>query len=610
LYLLGVRNLIIELDARYIKGMLKNPDISPSASINRWILTILTFHFTLVHVKGERHGPDGLSRRPLQPGDPPEDADEDFEDWIDNLHGFAHMIQPFPRYANAPPTVSVFTGVQIRSEEERNTDTVDQIIDLEDDDYEQIPRSENAKRDDLKIEAVYKWLDDLERPPDLSDTSFTKFVHYAMHFFRDGRRLWRKNRQGAHKLVLFPDRRLPILRYCHDSIGHKRFFATRSIISERFWWPYMNADIHWFLQTCHICQTSQTRKVLIPPVVAMPAPLFAKMYADTMHLPASNGFKYIVQGRCSLIHFPEFRPLRQETGATVGRWIYEDVLCRWGGLREIVTDNGGPFLKALEWLAKKYHIYHIRISGYNSRANGLVEKPHFDVRQALYKAADGVEKQWSSVVYSVFWSERITTRKIMGCSPYFAATGTHPLIPLDISEATYLQPAPDSILSTTDLIARRAIALQKRASDLEKLHSSVFNTRRRAALKFERIHLRTIRDYDFKRGNLVLMRNTKIEKSLNRKMRPRYLGPLVVVSRNRRGAYIVCELDGSVYHRPIAAFRLIPYFPRKSIPLPDTALDIDTQRLRELEASDDVDFDNDEVLDDLEDPEGSDDDDD
>ena len=35
LYLLGVRNLIIEVDAKYIKGMLANPDIALSATINR-----------------------------------------------------------------------------------------------------------------------------------------------------------------------------------------------------------------------------------------------------------------------------------------------------------------------------------------------------------------------------------------------------------------------------------------------------------------------------------------------------------------------------------------------------------------------------------------------
>jgi hypothetical protein len=35
LYLIGIQNLIIKVDARYIKGMLWNPDISPSASMNR-----------------------------------------------------------------------------------------------------------------------------------------------------------------------------------------------------------------------------------------------------------------------------------------------------------------------------------------------------------------------------------------------------------------------------------------------------------------------------------------------------------------------------------------------------------------------------------------------
>jgi len=76
----------------------------------------------------------------------------------------------------------------------------------------------------------------------------------------------------------------------------------------------------------------------------------------------------------------------------------------------------------------------------------------------------------------------------MGCSPYYATTGTHPLIPLNIIEATYLLPPPDSILSATDLIARRAIALQKRDSDLAHLHSTVYKARVKAAITFEKKH--------------------------------------------------------------------------------------------------------------------------
>src|SRR6267154_2498718 len=99
LYLIGVRNLVVEVDARYIKGMLSNPDLSPGASINRWILSILTFHFILVHVPGTMHGPDGLLRRRPRPGDEPEPDDEDFDDWIDDLYGFMHMINASPHLA-------------------------------------------------------------------------------------------------------------------------------------------------------------------------------------------------------------------------------------------------------------------------------------------------------------------------------------------------------------------------------------------------------------------------------------------------------------------------------------------------------------------------------
>src|SRR6267154_975497 len=67
--------------------------------------------------------------------------------------------------------------------------------------------------------------------------------------------------------------RLAILRTAHDDLAHKGFFATAALISERFWWPAMRADIAWFLRTCQPCQLRQVRNVLIPPVVAMPSPI-------------------------------------------------------------------------------------------------------------------------------------------------------------------------------------------------------------------------------------------------------------------------------------------------------------------------------------------------
>ena len=50
-----------------------------------------------------------------------------------------------------------------------------------------------------------------------------------------------------------------------------------------------------------------------------------------------------------------------------------------------------------------------------------------------------------------------------------------------------------------------------------------------------------------------------IKKSFDRKMHPCYIGPLVVVSRNQGDAYIICELDGSIWDCPVMQFQVLPY---------------------------------------------------
>ena len=69
-------------------------------------------------------------------------------------------------------------------------------------------------------------------------------------------------------------------------------------------------------------------------------------------MPQSGGYHLLVHGQCSLTHYPEFRMLRKENAKSIRDWLFEDILCRWGGLSEIITDNGGPFVKASEYLEK------------------------------------------------------------------------------------------------------------------------------------------------------------------------------------------------------------------------------------------------------------------
>ena len=61
IHIVDITNLIVEMDAQYVKGMLKNPDVQPNAVINCWIAAILLFNFKLVHIPAIKHqGPNGL----------------------------------------------------------------------------------------------------------------------------------------------------------------------------------------------------------------------------------------------------------------------------------------------------------------------------------------------------------------------------------------------------------------------------------------------------------------------------------------------------------------------------------------------------------------------
>ncbi len=94
----------------------------------------------------------------------------------------------------------------------------------------------------------------------------------------------------------------------------------------------------------------------------------------------------------------------------------------------------------------------------------------------------------------------------------------------------------------------------------------------------------------FEPGDLVLVRNTTVEKSLNTKMAIRYNGPMVVVRRTKGGSYLCCEMNGAMMHGKIAQFRVVPYLALTKIDLPERItelIDLSIETLEDLAAAED-----------------------
>ncbi|KAJ3898899.1 hypothetical protein F5879DRAFT_978801 [Lentinula edodes] len=205
-----------------------------------------------------------------------------------------------------------------------------------------------------------------------------------------------------------------------------------------------------------------------------------------MYMPMVQGFKFIVQG-----------------------------------LEEITTNNGPSIVAALDWLWEWYHITHIRIAAYNSQANGTVEVSHRYIRDGIVKACGSDIRQWTRVTPYVFWADRITVRRDIGYSPYYASH-----------------------------------------ADLAQIHDRVVQSCFKSVEAFCRYHKNVIKDYKFKAGNLILVLNKRIGTGISKKALPRYFGPMVIVKRTCEGNYRLAELTGAISRLQYAVFRIIPYHSR------------------------------------------------
>ncbi|KAF8579611.1 hypothetical protein K439DRAFT_375731 [Ramaria rubella] len=212
-----------------------------------------------------------------------------------------------------------------------------------------IPRSHRDMAMDSLLPRFFDFLSSSKRPVDLDPNGFKCFIKQATRFFvRDGK-LWRSHHAGFHQIIILSSGEcLSLMIQAHDQLGHKGIFSTRRHLMDRFWWLGINRDLVWFVKTCHECQLCSTQHVHILPTVTVPAPLFQGIHIDTMFMPTSAGFSYIIQGRCSLTSYLELKILAQETGAAVGKFIFNDILCRWGAVEEMVTDNGVPIVAGLD----------------------------------------------------------------------------------------------------------------------------------------------------------------------------------------------------------------------------------------------------------------------
>lgn len=544
LYLVGVRNLIVEVDAQSIKGMINSPDLQPNAAMNRWVQGIMLFDFTLKHVPGKTHlAADALSRRSLGEGEAVEEVDEE---WLDNIALFVTpAVTPEGHFAE--PRLE-----EIGRRQKRNPS-------------EELPSLTfaNTVKLDQDLDNIFRFLTELEAPPNDSTQGQKRFLERCGRYFVKAGKMWKRRQNGRPLLVIRDrERRSAILTESHENMGHRGEQAVFETVRERYYWPHLFADVKHHVKSCHPCQIRSTIKMHIPPTVSTPATLFTKIYVDVMHMGDSpRGHYHLVCARDDLSRACEARALRHNDSHSLMKFFWEEIYCRYGAVGSVVTDNGPEVQAAFMELTKRLNIPHVSISAYNKQANGVVERGHYIIREAIFRSCKRA-RDWPTKVRAAVFADRVTVTKSTGFSPFYILHGVHPVLPVDLADSTFLVNGFTSGMSSVDLLALRIRQLERREEDIALAAENLRRARFKSKEDFEKKYRLRMRREVYKKGELVVIRNSEQDMRLNRKPQPRYLGPFEIIRQTKGGSYVVKELDGTTIRTGFAAYRLLPYVSR------------------------------------------------
>ena len=558
-FIVGVKNLVVEIDAASIKGMLEHPDIQASALLNRWIQGIQLFDFQLVHVPACQHkGPDALSRRPRAEEDSPDESDPDA--WVDNIALFAVIPSP-----QKPPTQLPLPSPFLPTFDD--THFMDFLPS-----HTSLPRYSwigIADRHDpeQQLNDILRYLVSNKLPKLTNRRERVRFQNLASQFFLQGVHMYKRHPTAPRVVIFNKKRRRAILWEMHEDNAHHGVWAVAKQTTLRYHWPYMLDDIKRHIQSCHTCQLRSTKKMHLPITISRPRTLFSKVYLDVMKMPKARGMQWLVACRDDLSGVTECQALRRDTAKAIAKFFYHQIILRYGNVLEVVSDNGPSFHKELKRLLSHYGIKQIMISPYNSQANGVVERGHFNIREALVKLSKDDISQWPLMVEAACFTDRITIRRATGFSPFYLLHGVHPFLPCDLTDATFMVTNFKPNMTDAELIAARTRQLLRLPQDIEKARQTLHQSRMRSKTAFETKYARRLQQENYQPGSLVLLRNVPVENtmSISRKTTHRYMGPYSIVRQTQGGSYVLQELNGSTLRHTVAAFRLIPYVKREDL---------------------------------------------
>ena len=180
------------------------------------------------------------------------------------------------------------------------------------------------------------------------------------------------------------------------NIAHPGTRATRRLISSRMVWRGMSSDLAAWCRSCQQCQRAKVTKQPAAAIQPIPIPQrrFSHVHVDLVGpLPASaDGYIYIFTIIDRTSRWLEAIPLKEMSAATCSQVFFSHWVSRFGVPATVTSDRGTQFTSdTWQQLCKRLGCKHVTTTSYHPQANGMVERAHRQLKDALRAREAGAD---------------------------------------------------------------------------------------------------------------------------------------------------------------------------------------------------------------------------
>ncbi|GJS31935.1 reverse transcriptase domain-containing protein [Tanacetum coccineum] len=335
--------------------------------------------------------------------------------------------------------------------------------------------------------------------------------------------LYKKSFLGPWLRCVGPLQASYVLREIHEG-SCSMHAGLRSVVAKAlrsgYYWPTMHTDARNLIRECNNCQVHR-------PVPRNPQQKLT---------PITSPWPFYKWG------IDIAGPFSEGPGAQVKKFVWDNIVCKFGLPGEIISDNEKQFRDNpfKDW-CEKLCIRQCFASVKHPQANDLVERANRSLGEGIKARLSEKNKIWLEEISHVLWAHRTMIKSSNGETSFSLTYETEAVIPVEIGMPTLRTVEVDMIKNNE--------ALEINLDLLEEKREQAAIQEAKSKAKMEKYYNARIRSTSFRLGDLVYQNNEASRAEDGGKLGPKWEGPYEVTEALGKGAYKLRDCNGNAFPR-------------------------------------------------------------